>query len=81
MPLMPMPPIPTKWMGPISRGNPWVPRAVIARQSGRASIPRHFRTGRGGLLDAPLSKALTRPFCVIPGAGSDEPHQRAAAAR
>src|SRR5689334_17419263 len=21
MPLMPMPPIPTKWMGPISRGN------------------------------------------------------------
>jgi hypothetical protein len=30
MPLMPMPPIPTKWMGPISRGNLiWFPSLVF----------------------------------------------------
>jgi hypothetical protein len=46
MPLMPMPPIPTKWMGPISRGSLMMfPQGVIVRKGGRSSIP-----GRRGVI-------------------------------
>jgi hypothetical protein len=59
---MPMPPIPTKWMGPISRGSlivvPW------ASSSAKAGDPvwRNARDSNqpGGVLDAPLSQRMTR---------------------
>src|SRR3954471_20273465 len=50
MPLMPMPPIPMKWMGPISRGS--LMRAFPVSPQNR----RHV------VLDAPFSRGMTRAF-------------------
>jgi hypothetical protein len=62
MPLMPMPPIPTKWMGPISRGS--LMMGSLTSSSAKADDPV-FREGRDSnqprdVLDAPLSRGMTR---------------------
>jgi hypothetical protein len=54
MPLIPIPPIPTKWMGPISRGSLIdVPPNVGIREAQISGLP---------LLDASLSRGMTSTF-------------------
>src|SRR4051794_34834042 len=43
MPLMPMPPIPTKWIGPMSRGNfIWFPRICPLMEKSRGQDAYHL---------------------------------------
>jgi hypothetical protein len=69
MPLMPMPPIPTKWMGPISRGSLMLgsPRRHRPRRRAiqcSAKLLRFKSAAR--VLDAPLSPGMTR--AILPAA-------------
>src|ERR1019366_5540015 len=59
---MPMPPIPTKWMGAISRGSRMF--GSLASSSAKADDPVFGEPRNSnqplGVLDAPLSRGMTR---------------------
>src|ERR1700722_7049014 len=69
MPLMPMPPMPTKWIGPMSRGSFMIPPSAvrvaatgIARRSPSGKPGEKERAGRGGLRAGPVPRHLHTQF-------------------